>query len=84
MHEYYASNRDKFKKGMHKFLDLIAPELERTSGKQYAGLLYRFAMDLNMGLSLSIEHPYNIFENFSLSSSPINVDFSKSLPAVIF
>ena len=35
MHEYYASNRDKFKKGMYKFLALVEPELEKASGKKY-------------------------------------------------
>lgn len=35
MHEYYASNREKIKKGMHKFLILVAPELEKASGKKY-------------------------------------------------
>lgn len=35
MHEYYAANRDKFKKGMDRFLSLVAPEIERASGKKY-------------------------------------------------
>ena len=38
MHEYYVSNKEKFKKGMHQFLDLVAPELEKTSGKKYEEL----------------------------------------------
>ena len=36
MHEYYESNRNKFKKGMNGFLILVAPELEKASGKKYA------------------------------------------------
>jgi len=38
MHEYYASNRDKFKKEMNKLLSLIAPELEQAGGKKYEEL----------------------------------------------
>ncbi len=38
MHEYYASNKDKLEKGMHKYLSLAAPELEKASGKKYAEL----------------------------------------------
>ena len=38
MHEYYASNREKFKKEMNKFLSLIAPELEQAGGKKYEEL----------------------------------------------
>lgn len=38
MHEYYAANKDKFKKGMEKFLFLVTPELEKASGKKYAEL----------------------------------------------
>ena len=38
MHEYYAANRDKFKKGMDRFLSLVSPELEKASGKKYANL----------------------------------------------
>lgn len=30
-----ASNKDKFKKGMHKFLSLVTPELGKASGKKY-------------------------------------------------
>ncbi len=36
MHGYYASNREKFKKGMRKLLDPVVPELEAASGKKYA------------------------------------------------
>lgn len=36
MHEYYAANKDKFRKGMDQFLSLVAPELEKASGKKYA------------------------------------------------
>ena len=36
VHEYYAANRDKLKKGMDRFLSLVAPELEKESGKKYA------------------------------------------------
>ena len=36
MHEYYAVNKDKFKKGMDRFFSLVAPELEKASGKKYA------------------------------------------------
>ena len=35
MHEYYAANKDKFRKGMDQFLSLVAPELEKASGKKY-------------------------------------------------
>ncbi|MBQ8159110.1 MAG: L-2-amino-thiazoline-4-carboxylic acid hydrolase [Clostridia bacterium] len=35
MHEYYAKNRAKLKKGMDAFLSLIRPELEKASGKTY-------------------------------------------------
>ncbi len=38
MHAYYESNRLKFKAGMNKFLSLVAPELEKASGKEYAAL----------------------------------------------
>ena len=38
MHEYYAANRNKFKKGMDKYLSLVAPELEKVSGKKYTEL----------------------------------------------
>ena len=38
MHEYYAANKDKFRKGMDQFLSLVAPELEKASGKKYAEL----------------------------------------------
>jgi len=38
LHEYYALNKDKFKKGMHKHLSLAAPELEKAGGKKYAEL----------------------------------------------
>lgn len=33
MHEYYAANKDKFRKGMDQFLSLVAPELEKETGK---------------------------------------------------
>jgi len=36
MHEYYAASRNKLRKGMDRFLSLATPELEKTSGKQYA------------------------------------------------
>ena len=36
MHEYYAANKDKFKKGLDRFLSLVTPELEKASGKKYA------------------------------------------------
>ena len=36
MHEYYAANRDKFRKRMDRFLSLVAPELEKASRKKYA------------------------------------------------
>ena len=35
MHEYYALNKDKFKKEMNRFLSPAAPELESASGKKY-------------------------------------------------
>ena len=35
MHEYYTSNKDKFKKGLDQFLTLVVPELEKLSGKKY-------------------------------------------------
>lgn len=35
MHRYYAENREKLKKDMHKMLSLIAPELEEASQKSY-------------------------------------------------
>lgn len=35
MHKYYAENREKLKKDMHKMLSLIAPELEEVSQKSY-------------------------------------------------
>ena len=38
MHEYYASNRNKFKNGIDKYLSLFAPELEKVGGKKYAEL----------------------------------------------
>lgn len=38
MHEYYEKNKEKLKQGMHKYLSLVAPELERASGKKYAEL----------------------------------------------
>ena len=38
MHAYYESNKDKFKQGMHKFLSLVTPELEKASGKRYSEL----------------------------------------------
>lgn len=41
MHEYYAANRDKLKKGMDKFLSLVAPELEKVSGKNTQNCLRR-------------------------------------------
>jgi hypothetical protein len=33
MHEYYAANKDKFRKGMDQFLSLVAPELEKKAEK---------------------------------------------------
>ncbi|MDO4538970.1 MAG: L-2-amino-thiazoline-4-carboxylic acid hydrolase [Coriobacteriales bacterium] len=36
MHEYYASNKDKLKRGMDGYLSLIATELEDICGKPYA------------------------------------------------
>lgn len=36
MHEYYAQNKDKLKRGMDTYLSLIAPELEADSGQPYA------------------------------------------------
>ncbi len=36
MHEYYAANKNKFRKGMDQFFSLVAPELEKASGKKYA------------------------------------------------
>ena len=39
MHEYYAANREKFRKGMDGFLSLVSPELEKASGKKYADLV---------------------------------------------
>lgn len=38
MHEYYAANKEKLKKEMHKYLSAAAPELEKASGKRYAEL----------------------------------------------
>lgn len=39
MHEYYAQNKGKLKKGMDGFLSLVAPELEADCGKPYAAVL---------------------------------------------
>lgn len=36
MHEYYAKNKDKFKKGLHQFMGYIKPELEKISSKTFA------------------------------------------------
>ncbi len=35
MHEYYKINRDRFKKGMDKFLSLVSNEPEEKNGKKY-------------------------------------------------
>ena len=39
MHEYYAANRAKFKKGLLGLLSPVAPELEAASGRKFAALL---------------------------------------------
>ena len=39
MHSYYAENKEKLKKGLSQFMQLIKPELERAGGKPYPALL---------------------------------------------
>lgn len=39
MHSYYAENKEKLKKGLSQFMQLVKPELERAGGKPYAALL---------------------------------------------
>ncbi|MBP3857501.1 MAG: L-2-amino-thiazoline-4-carboxylic acid hydrolase [Ruminiclostridium sp.] len=36
MHEYYASNKERFRKGLNGYLILAAPEIEKISGKKYS------------------------------------------------
>ena len=39
MHSYYAENKEKLKKSLSQFMQLIKPELEKAGGKPYAALL---------------------------------------------
>ena len=39
MHSYYAENKEKLKKGLSQFMQLVKPELERAGGKPYSALL---------------------------------------------
>ena len=39
MHSYYAENKEKLKKGLSRFMQLVKPELEKTGGKPYTALL---------------------------------------------
>ena len=39
MHSYYTENKEKFKKSLSQFMQLVKPELEKAGGKQYAALL---------------------------------------------
>ena len=38
MHSYYAENREKLRKGLNRFMQLVKPELERAGGKPYPAL----------------------------------------------
>ena len=39
MHSYYAENKEKLKKGLSQFMQLVKPELEKAGGKPYSALL---------------------------------------------
>ena len=39
MHSYYAENKEKLKKGLSQFMQLVRPELEKAGGKPYPALL---------------------------------------------
>ena len=39
MHSYYAENKEKLKKGLSRFMQLVSPELEKAGGRPYAALL---------------------------------------------
>ena len=39
MHSYYAENKEKLKKSLSQFMQLVKPELENAGGKPYAALL---------------------------------------------
>ena len=39
MHSYYAENKEKLKKGLSRFMQLVKPELEKAGGKPYPALL---------------------------------------------
>ena len=39
MHSYYAENKEKLKKSLSQFMQLIKPELEKAGGKPYPALL---------------------------------------------
>lgn len=39
MYSYYAENKEKFKKGMNDFLELVSSELEAASSKKYPEVL---------------------------------------------
>ena len=38
MHSYYAENKEKLKKGLSRFMQLVRPELEKAGGKPYPAL----------------------------------------------
>ena len=39
MHSYYAENKEKLKKGLSRFMQLVKPELEKAGSKPYHALL---------------------------------------------
>ena len=39
MHSYYAENKEKLKKGLSRFMQLVKPELEKAGSKPYPALL---------------------------------------------
>lgn len=55
MHEYYAANKDKFRKGMDQFLSLVTPELEKESGKNTRRSLKRSGITMKSSCS-SVSH----------------------------
>ncbi len=72
MHSYYAENKEKLKKGLGRFMQLVKPELEKTGGKPSPALL----------AEIWDYYEKNLFERFSYIGvlvEPVDVSHCNSL-----